>query len=38
MDQFPHYLLRQLPELSADELAEFTAAFTLQAGHYPDGS
>ncbi|MGI4734106.1 MAG: Crp/Fnr family transcriptional regulator [Janthinobacterium lividum] len=30
MDQFHHYLLHQLPELSADELAEFTAAFTLR--------
>lgn len=28
MDQFHHYLLRQLPELSADEVTEFTAAFT----------
>ena len=30
IDQFHRYVLRQLPELSADELAEFTAAFTLR--------
>lgn len=30
MDPFHQYILRQLPELSANELAEFTAAFTLR--------
>lgn len=30
MDQFRQHILRQLPELAADELAEFTAAFTLR--------
>lgn len=30
MDQFHRYLVRQLPELSADELVEFTAAFTVR--------
>ena len=30
MDQFHQHILRQLPELSADELAQFTSAFTLR--------
>ena len=30
MDPFHQHILRQLPELSADELAQFTSAFTLR--------